>query len=722
MFYLFSKNNLSIDQLDGASDDVRTPKKIRNKYAPLNIIHCRTPKRDGLDKINEMLKGNREVHVMPISKKPRLASPTATKPLSHEPKSSIIDLTMSDDEDMVRASEQQSDVSFVACRLTKKVSIPQEKPAVLIVEQAKDCLAVQTTTRTPIRKQKQPTETITPSLINPTPPKRPRTSVDLPPFFEKIIQTSPTVKLKKYANLEIDCPTTPPPESSPPAEPSPPQAKRYPTRARINKFKQIVETRVISSTSAKEKKEKKKSLCLDNLSDCEISRNYDKHHNFFPEAGPSTANFYAYVDIPGYYYPVEDISIKSTPKTAKSSVAPDTPESDPEEDPLAIDPISVQSFYGETSGLDSPYQRKNKVYSPPFDINKFNENIGNNDHDTSISTPVMRKIKHRFRGTSSPIPSIDEPITITALLRPPTFDEALSNMFEYDIPMDRPTEPFYGNSDDVTARKEVGNTILDIQSRNNVPDFESGLTGGGLNMWRQKIFDKVTGGKNNKLAQTFNIQHMRDFLSSEQPCVISPVISSPSAIECARWVKSTGRHQLPSASSTLDCLVDSPIRVRREKVKVTLNGGESNDDNDVDCDISISLSPLTTPAASNKTQIMDTILSSQSPVSSVHASGWRRKMHAKLSLSRRFERIRNENTRNINSASTSPNIFAGSLNSAASPKRPPRSNGTHSSSESNDAVICLDEKDDCTPCSQLFNGHSNGGTPKPSTTIDVVSN
>lgn len=62
----------SIDQLDGASDDVSTPKKIRSKYAPLNIIHCRTPKRDGFDKINEMLKGKREVHISPISKKSKL--------------------------------------------------------------------------------------------------------------------------------------------------------------------------------------------------------------------------------------------------------------------------------------------------------------------------------------------------------------------------------------------------------------------------------------------------------------------------------------------------------------------------------------------------------------------------------------------------------------------------------------------------------------------------
>lgn len=70
LYYIFSKETLSIDQLDGASDDVSTPKKIRSKYAPLNII--RTPKRDGLDKVNEMLKGNREVHILPISKRPKL--------------------------------------------------------------------------------------------------------------------------------------------------------------------------------------------------------------------------------------------------------------------------------------------------------------------------------------------------------------------------------------------------------------------------------------------------------------------------------------------------------------------------------------------------------------------------------------------------------------------------------------------------------------------------
>lgn len=617
----------------------------------------------------------------------------------------MIDLTLSDEEMPSSEQQKQSDVSFVACRLTKKISVPQEKPAVLIVEQAKDCLVVQPTPRTEprpqIRKQKAPPESISPTLINHTPQKRLRTSVDLPPSFEKIIQTSPTVKLKKYANLEIDCPTTPPPESSPPAEPSTPQAKRYPTRTRINKFKQLVETRVIAPTSSKEKKDKKKTLCLDSLSDCEIARQYDKRHNFFPEDGPSTANYYDYIDIPGYYYPLKDLTVQSTPKTTKNSVAPDTPESDPEEDPLALDPISVQSFYGNTSGLDSPFPRKNIIHSPPFDINKFNENIVNND--SSISTPVMRKIKHQFRGTSSPIHGIDEPITITALLRPPTFDEALSNMFLYNIPMDRPTEPFYGNDDDVTARKEVGNTILDIQSLNNVPDFESGLTAGGINMWRQRIFENVTGGKKSKMAPTFDIQHMRDFLSSESPCVIGPVAIAPSAIECARWVKSTGRHQLPSTSITDVCLVDdSPIRVRREKVKATLNGGDS--------DISLSISPLTTPAA--KSQLTDTILSSQTPVSSVDASVWRRKMRAKLSLTRRFD-----GARNANSASTSPNIFAESLS------RPTRTNGHHNS-ESDDVVICLDDKDDCIPlpCSQLFNGHSNVGTPKPSTTIDVVSN
>lgn len=656
----------------------------------------------------------------------RLSS-TASKPITEKPKSPIIDLTLSDDEDMVRSAEQrqQSDVSFVACRLTKKVSIPQEKAAVLIVEQAKDSHAAQPLPRTLSKQQKTRTESISPTLNNQTPPKRLRTSVELPPSFEKIIQTSPTVKLKKYANLEIDCPTTPPPESSPPAEPSTPQVKRYPTRTRTNKFKQIVETRVIAPTAAKEKKEKKKSLCLDSLSDCEIARQFDKRHKFFPEEGPSTANYYDNIDIPGYYCPVEDVTVKTRPKTSKSSVAPDTPESDPAEDPLAFDPLSVESFYGNTSDLDSPYTRKNTVYSSPLNINKFNENIGK-DHNTSISTPVMRKIRHQFRGTSSPVPSIDDSIIITALLRPPTFDEALSNMFEYNIPMDRPTEPFYGNDDDVTARKEVGNTILDIQSLNNVPDFESGLTASGLNMWRQKIFENVTGGKKNKMAQTFDIQHIRDFLSSEEPYVIRPVASAPTAIECARWVKSTGRHQLPIPSRTDLCLIDSPIRVRREKVKVTLNGGESNGIDD-DCDISFSLSPLTTPATNKKSQIPDTILSSQPPASSTDAAKWRRKMRAKLSLSRRFDSTRNDSTQNTNNPSTSPNIFAESLNSNSvgspkSTKRPTVNNGHHS--ESDDTVICLDDKDDCIPlpCSQLFNGHSNTGTPNPSTTIDVVSN
>lgn len=645
---------------------------------------------------------------------------SSAKTDTQKPKSPIIDLTLSDDEDTAPSSEKQSDISFVACRLTKKVSTPQEKPAVLIVEPARDCLAAQPMSRSLNRKQKAPAESIPATLIH-TSPKRLCTSVDLPPSFEKIIQNSPTVKLKKYANLEIDCPTTTLPEPSPPAEPSTSQVKRYPTRTRINKFKQLVETRVIAPTAAKEKKEKKKSLCLDTLSDCKIARQYDKRHNFFPEDGPSTANYYDYIDIPGYYYPVEDVTIKSTPIAAKRTYAPDTPESDPEEDPLAIDPISVQSFYGNTPDLDSPYPRKSIAYSPTFDIKKMNKKIVSND--TSISTPVLNKIKRQFRGSSSPKSSIDdEPLIINALLRPPTFDEVLSNMLLYNIPMDKPTEPFYSNNDDVTARKEVGNTILDIQSLDNVPDFESDITGGGLNMWRQKIFEKVTGGKKNK---PLGIQHMRYFLSSERPWVISPVSRAPSAIQCARWVKSTGRHQLPSASTADVTLDDSPIHVRREKVKVTLNGGEANgiDDDANDCDISLSLSPLTTPAT--KSQI-DTKSSSQTPVSSVDASLWRRKMRAKLSLTRRFDDIRNDITRHHSSASTSPNMFAESLksNSIGSPKTTKRPTNGHHSGETDDVVICLDDKDDRMPlpCSQLFNGHSNSGTPKPSTTIDVVSN
>lgn len=70
---MISKETLSIDQFDGASDDINTPKKMRSKFAPLNIIHIRTPKRDGSDKIGEMLKAKREDHELPNPKRPKLS-------------------------------------------------------------------------------------------------------------------------------------------------------------------------------------------------------------------------------------------------------------------------------------------------------------------------------------------------------------------------------------------------------------------------------------------------------------------------------------------------------------------------------------------------------------------------------------------------------------------------------------------------------------------------
>ncbi len=426
-------------------------------------------------------------------------------------------------------------------------------------------------------------------------PEKSTSKIKLSPSFQKIINTSPIVKLKKISNSEQPAPS-----------------RRYPQRQRRRPAHMLALDEPSSRTSPKdkhEKKDKKKPLQLEDLydwSECLIALEHDKKYDFYPKPGPSHINYYENETLPGYYRP------KSL------------------DDTMAVDETSeteydnhIQSLYDATMRQSSGDHTHSS--EPLFNISDADDDLASVS-PFQISTPLLNSIKANFMSPGSRYLNrhtyIATPVTIT-----PTAGTVLADLINYDLPQVVSKTPFYSNCDDVAnSIREVGNRILHIPNVSECEPFESSLIPTGLNAWRRNIYSNIMSMDDKDKLQNESLQEIREFFAVEKRIIIIPCRNPPTVQQAALWLRRKVNLKDDAKETMMD--IDSPIGIKREKAKIILENGGADDD---ECDVSLSCSPLAVLTKSQDSKLINKHLTRVSN---------KPKIKAKKSLNSTFDELK----------------------------------------------------------------------------------
>lgn len=367
-------------------------------------------------------------------------------------------------------------------------------------------------------------------------------------------------------------------------------------------------------------------------SDCEISKQYDRERNFFPQPGPSTLNYYEDEDLSGYYRPV----VMETPlnsrmrkrkyttgwdsnrktKINKSKINIDFDTNDPLSPPSSDNSdwengIEVQSFYEQSFAQQNSatkFSRSPDVTVSPIPKCSPHQNIDENSdpNNTSISMPMMAKILKNILDTSTvekvrKLPKRINSVTIRPAEKPSNHNETVRTMNVHNISEAVHPIPFYSDPNDLIAdntRKEIGNTILQLkgESVNDCEEFRSQINVSGIHKWQHLVATSSTSRnlrKVNNKSKTLDddINTVRKILTKDNKIIkIKPTLRAPKFKDSKKWLVhllSLPNEKSNSFAIDLDTKnhhhhqmdVDSPVKVRREKATAVLQ------DSDDDCKI-----------------------------------------------------------------------------------------------------------------------------------------
>lgn len=327
--------------------------------------------------------------------------------------------------------------------------------------------------------------------------------------------------------------------------------------------------------------------------------------------------------------PINQLPTPATPTQSVKIGAVDVPGKEavgtPQCSPCSIDcntPELMKSFYEHSLIINSPSVFSDDIDSP----------------ELSAETKLVAK-----PGVNSSNSADPNTFVITPLELPPSYEEVLHSCRKLDIcPEYVFQQPYYSNPADVSKMTEVGFLVLRIPGNklNDLEPFESCVLNSnqGLAAWRRRQLVSIGGPA--MLQRYRNEQQVREYFSSEQRLVMEPAMSPPSRQDAKLWLKARELHkQRQGGKEELHPVgndVDSPIKVKRQKITMMLNeveaaGGASGDeDGDLNCS-GLTLTPMSqTPqhSGTDKPQLKGTPLSS--------------KMRSKRATKLQFEAARDE--------------------------------------------------------------------------------
>lgn len=204
--------------------------------------------------------------------------------------------------------------------------------------------------------------------------------------------------------------------------------------------------------------------------------------------------------------------------------------------------------------------------------------------------------------TKALLPISSDLVTITPMGSPPTREMVLAGCEKLHLPEHEFQQPFYGNPDDITKQKEVGYTVLRIPGNklNDLKEFQSVLETDnimGITAWRRNKLHEIGGLEMlNKYRTSLQI---REYCADQKALTITPQLKAPTKHEARLWLKAReflkGKEDIATAKLAD---IDSPIKIRRQKITMMFKADEGNasedSDNSEDCTThSLPMTPLT---------------------------------------------------------------------------------------------------------------------------------
>lgn len=521
--------SLRIPQLDGAD----TPRKTtdRAKYAALNVI-VKTP-------VPLLPKRSAVMALKAVPEK---------RPCLSEPFIERIDLTLSDDDDVdlenapnpnVNGS-RPPDVRFVDCRLRAVTPVPKCQPDPLVLRTEAIPLVVDVQADASVDRH---------SPLMPSTPK-------------SIAVEYPQVRLRRYTDIEAEyalAKPPPSPEEQGTIQATPPTTPRRTLRSRTAKAPVPV-VATPAKTRAKRVLLKKTAPDLDELYDrinCHVASMYDKKHNFYPEPGPSTINYYADINIPGYYTPAADTKVPNAKGRQRKTTAAKADEKRNNESVVIVPLLRSHTFDEALVAMEQygiPYSNDNINESVPMDeLDVFSSDVLDSGEGFNARTLKLAAGPKQARKKRTPTPTtitdagftapmVADTCTVLPLLRAPTYIEVFDAMPAYDLPYVTATEPFFSDPADAIARaREVGPAVLCIPTRTlaDLDGFVSEVLGDGegLAAHKNELAIKVLGRQaTNSKEAALNAKLMLSMVVSDQEAsVMQPVLAAPTPSEAKQW-------------------------------------------------------------------------------------------------------------------------------------------------------------------------------------------
>ncbi|XP_034475797.1 DNA polymerase zeta catalytic subunit [Drosophila innubila] len=302
------------------------------------------------------------------------------------------------------------------------------------------------------------------------------------------------------------------------------------------------------------------------------------------------------------------------------------------ESPLAVQPVTqTLSNKEENEGQHVPAEvlvTPQMMHSPESSENNTPELMKSfYEHSLIINSPSVFSEDLASPQSNAQIkvkPMSSTSFVIAPLELPPSYDEVLKGCHKLDIPEYEFQQPFYSNPSDVNKMTEVGFLVLRIPGNklNDLEPFESSVLNGnqGLASWRRKQLIDMGGAA--MLQRYRNEQQIREYFSTERAVVIEPATCPPSRQDAKMWLKArellkqrqgTGE---PEEERALANDVDSPIKIKRQKITMMLNDGDdasaASGDEELELSCSgLTLTPETPQLTTGKSQSKGTPLSSK---------------------------------------------------------------------------------------------------------------
>lgn len=317
---------------------------------------------------------------------------------------------------------------------------------------------------------------------------------------------------------------------------------------------------------------------LEKLSHNEVTRRNDENRNFHPQAGPSHL----------YISPIQ-VPLKQESSSNSSDI------------------LNCQEIQNNLKQLVNHFQT-----SPVSVLAKLDPSQSSDDDDDDLISSFYNKtmMDDDFLSLSDDDDEVvkqeihKESIVITPAVEPPDPSIVLDQLSTFHIPQYVHPQPFYSNPKDVTGKKEVGHTVLDIPGKRlrDLEEFESIL-----------------------LERKTSVVSSR-FKLLNKTIVVCLKDDPPSYNDASSWLKS-------KSSEPED---ESPIK---EKFGKTLMVIEADDEILEDMDTTLKPSTPTTPDIVLSSQEKDPVSLSQYVEEKLHLRSRRRRHKMKKSFSKRFQEI-----------------------------------------------------------------------------------